>query len=64
MFPASIDFNSLTDRQMAILTAVALPISRGFSSAEVGRSLGKSSRSVNELLAELREAIGRQRDAA
>lgn len=48
------DFSTLSARGQAILRSVALPLSLGFSEAEVARALQTSRRSISEMLDELR----------
>lgn len=64
MQTAGIDWEQLTDREIAIYLAVELPISNGNSVAVVAASLGRSTRYVSALRAEFRAAVARQHEHA
>jgi hypothetical protein len=53
----SIPWSRLSDRELAILRRVVLPISHGFSRAEVGEMLGQNESWVSARLKEIRRRI-------
>lgn len=57
-----IDWNSLSDRAVVVIQRIALPLSWGYSLAEIAGSYGQSERWASELLDELRDEL-RERGA-
>ena len=55
--PTAIPWEQLSDRGQAILRRVAIPLAAGYSTAEIGKGLKMSKRSVDGLLDELRAEI-------
>lgn len=56
----NVDWASLSPRGRAILRQIAVPISLGLSRDEVASQTGRSRRSINRLLDELRAEIEQQ----
>jgi hypothetical protein len=58
---SEVNWHALSPRSRAILRTIAIPISAGFSEAEVANMLGTSTSSVSSWMAELRDELERGR---